>query len=190
MAGPSKRNAVGSTAIEDRSAPRQERQTSVPTASPASTSTSSGSSVDSGRAPGNRTFMGRVRDRAGERLTTQKDRAVEGVTIVAHAVRQTAARLREDNREPIAKYVESGAQQLERLSEFVRNKDAAELWRDAQAYARRRPAVFVGSAFAVGLLAARFLKSSGSTSNRTPAWQRDTTDRTWEEQIAEQRGPS
>jgi hypothetical protein len=191
MAGPTKKtNAGGSTAIDDRVTPQQGRLTSPPMANPASGSTSGRSPVGGDRAEGNPTFMARVQERAGERLSTQKDRAAEGVTTVAHAVRQTAAQLREAKREPFAKYVDSGAQQLERFSEFLRNKDAAELWRDAQAYARRRPAVFVGSAFAVGLLAARFLKSSGSASNRIPAWQRDTTDRPWKEQITDQRGPS
>ena len=32
--------------------------------------------------------------------------------------------------------------------------------RDAESYARRNPAVFLGSAFVLGILAARFFKSS------------------------------
>ena len=38
--------------------------------------------------------------------------------------------------------------------------DVDELVGDVQRLARRQPAVFVGSAFAVGLISARFLKSS------------------------------
>jgi hypothetical protein len=189
MAEPSKRTADASLAIEDRGA-RPEPPTSVSMPSSASSSASSGSTGEPGQGADTRTLMSKVRDRAGEGLTTQKNRAVEGVSSVAHAVRQTAAHLREDNREPIAKYAESGAQQLERLSEFLRNTDGAELWREAQTYARRRPAVFVGSAFVIGLMAARFLKSSGARSTRPPTWQRTTTDRTWDDQIAGRRGTS
>jgi hypothetical protein len=56
--------------------------------------------------------------------------------------------------------VDEAANQLERVSNQLRDKDVGELMQDAQQFARRRPAVFIGSAFAIGLLGARFLKSS------------------------------
>ena len=46
------------------------------------------------------------------------------------------------------------------FSERLKNKDVTELLNDAQRLARRQPALFVGGAFALGLLGARFLKSS------------------------------
>jgi hypothetical protein len=42
----------------------------------------------------------------------------------------------------------------------LRNKDVGELFQDAQRLARRQPVAFVGAAFVLGLVGARFLKSS------------------------------
>jgi hypothetical protein len=64
------------------------------------------------------------------------------------------------NHEAIAKYVEGAADQIEDWSRRLREKDVDALLSDVQRLARRQPAVFVGSAFALGLVGARFLKSS------------------------------
>lgn len=129
---------------------------------------------------GQQTFAGRLRDKAGERLSTQKTRATDGIASVAQAIRQSTARLRDERHDSIAEYVDRGAEQLERLSGYLQQKDAAELWSDAQRFARRRPAVFIGSAFVAGLVAARFLKSSSpsrqyladSSRQQLPDWRR------------------
>ena len=105
-------------------------------------------------------IVGRVREQATSQLNTQKDKATEGVASVAHAVRDTTQRLREEKHDTVARYVEQAADQVERFSERLKNKDVGELLNDAQRLARRQPALFVGGAFAVGLLGARFLKSS------------------------------
>ena len=42
----------------------------------------------------------------------------------------------------------------------IRNRDVGELVNEVQRFARRQPALFVGSAFAIGVIGARFLKSS------------------------------
>ena len=106
------------------------------------------------------TLVGRVRDRATEQLNTQKNRATEGLGSVAHAVRGTTERLRQENHDTVARYVEQAADQIERFSSRLKDKDVGELMHDAQRLARRQPALFVGGAFAIGLLGARFLKSS------------------------------
>jgi hypothetical protein len=51
----------------------------------------------------------------------------------------------------------------------LRKKDVQQLMQDAQRLARRQPALFIGSAFALGLVAARFLKSSPPDDARTGA---------------------
>ena len=105
-------------------------------------------------------IMDRVRQGANTQLSSQKNRATDGISSVAQAVRQTTQQLRDNRHDTIARYVDEAANQLERVSNQLRNKDVGELMRDAQQFARRRPAVFIGSAFAIGLLGARFLKSS------------------------------
>jgi hypothetical protein len=105
-------------------------------------------------------IMDKVRQGATTQLGTQKDKATDGMGTVAEAVRQTSQQLRSQQHDTIANYIDQAAQQLEQFSTRLREKDVGELMRDAQQFARRRPAVFVTSAFALGLLGARFLKSS------------------------------
>jgi hypothetical protein len=112
-------------------------------------------------------IVGKVREQATAQLSSQKDKATDGLGSVAQAVRQTTQHLRENQHETVAHYAEQAADQIERFSQGLRNKDVGELMNDAQRLARRQPALFVGGAFALGLLGARFLKSS-SPENRHP----------------------
>lgn len=79
---------------------------------------------------------------------------------MAAAVRQSTTQLREQQHDTVARYVEQAADQIDRFTEVLRKKDVQQLMQDAQRLARRQPALFIGSAFALGLIAARFLKSS------------------------------
>jgi exonuclease VII large subunit len=118
-------------------------------------------------------IAGRVREQATAQLSKQKDRATEGLGSVAEAVRGTTEQLRNNQHDKVAQFAEQAAQQIDRLSERLRNKDVSELLDDAQQLARRRPAMFVGGAFALGLLGARFMKSSSSTNSTGGDWRRD-----------------
>jgi hypothetical protein len=57
-------------------------------------------------------------------------------------------------------YVERAARQIERAATYVQDVDLGEIVDNVEDFARKRPAVFVGAAFALGIVAARFLKSS------------------------------
>ncbi len=109
-------------------------------------------------------IVGKVKEQATAQLSSQKDRATDGLGSVAQAVRQTTQHLRDNQNDTVARYAEQAAEQIERFSERLRNKDVGELMTDAQQLARRQPALFVGGAFAIGLLGARFLKSSSPES--------------------------
>jgi hypothetical protein len=120
-------------------------------------------------------IVNRVKESANTQLTTQKDRGTDALDRVAEAVRSSTQKLRDDRHEIIASYVDKAADQIENWSRRLREKDVGELMSDMQRFARRQPGVFVGSAFALGLVGARFLKSSrqhdgsdyGSESGRT-----------------------
>ena len=105
-------------------------------------------------------LMDRVRDGATTQLTTQKGRVTDSLTSLAQAVRQSTESLRSNQQTAVAQYVEKAASQLERLSNRLRDRNVKDLVQDAQQFARRQPAIFVGAAFAAGLLTARFMKSS------------------------------
>jgi ElaB/YqjD/DUF883 family membrane-anchored ribosome-binding protein len=108
--------------------------------------------------------MERVRERATAQMSTQKDRATDGLTSIAHAVRQSTQPFRDNQQDAIAGYIDKAAEQLERFSTRLRERDINEVMNDVQQFARRQPAIFIGASFAAGLLAARFLKSSSGNS--------------------------
>lgn len=107
---------------------------------------------------------GQVVDQARQtvtsRVASQKDRAATSLTTVAQAIRQTGDGLRQQDQSAIADYTDTAAQYVERFSNFLQGRDVGQLVGDVERYARRNPTMFLGSAFALGLLGARFLKSS------------------------------
>jgi hypothetical protein len=101
-------------------------------------------------------------DKVASRLNGQKDRAAEGLGSVADALRQTSDQLRgQDQTLPVHQYISSAADQVERFSGYLRSTNTREMVQRLEQFAREQPAVFLGSAFMLGLLGARFLKSSG-----------------------------
>ena len=104
---------------------------------------------------------------SGAKGGTRFTRATDALGDVAYAVRHSTQPLRDRNHETIASYMEQGAQQLEQLAQRLIDRDVAQLLRDARRLAHRQPALFVGSAFAIGLFGARFLKSSPSDESGT-----------------------
>ena len=101
-----------------------------------------------------------ARQQVGTRLTSQKDRAAESLGGVAQALRQTSQQLREHDQAGVTSYVDQAANQIERFSGYLQNRDMGQLVDDVESFARRQPAAFLGGAFLIGLLGARFLKSS------------------------------
>ena len=107
-------------------------------------------------------LMDRVRSGATAQLSTTKDRATDGLGSLAQAVRQSTQPFRENQQDTIAQYIEKAADQLDRFSSHLRQRDINDIVDDVQRFARRQPAVFIGAAFAAGVVAARFLKSSNN----------------------------
>jgi hypothetical protein len=121
-------------------------------------------------------IVGRIRDTAAAQLNSQKDKATQGLGTVASAVRESTQNLRNQQHDVAARYVEQAADQIERISTRLREKDVVELLSDAQQLARRRPALFVGAAFAIGVIGARFLKSSAENDDRGFMYRTSTID--------------
>jgi hypothetical protein len=135
--------------------------------------------ADANNSPGGAGFMDKVKDGAVSQLTRQKDRTSDGIGSVVSAVRQSTHQLRDEQHDTLAEYVDEAAGQLERFSNGLKEKNIGELLEDAQQFARRNPALFVGGAFALGILSARFFKSShdrngaGDWRERFPGESRD-----------------
>jgi len=98
-----------------------------------------------------------AKDLVRHRVTESAGKSAQDIEDVAHALRQTRKDLGDNIAAP---YVDKAASQLERFSHFLRDASPAEVVRDVERFARREPLLFLGGAFALGLLGARFLKSS------------------------------
>ncbi len=97
---------------------------------------------------------------ATSQVATQKDRAAQALVPIAQALRQTGQELRGREQATIAEYVDTAAQQVERFYAFLHEHDVNQIVGEVERFARRRPGLFLGSTFALGLLGSRFLKSS------------------------------
>ena len=107
--------------------------------------------------------MDQATEQVSSRLDMGKDYAAETISGLAQALRQTGQHLRSEGAQPtIAQYVDTGAERLERFSGHLRQRSTDELIAQVEWFARRNPATFAGGAFALGLLAARFLRSTAT----------------------------
>ncbi len=131
-------------------------------------------------------FTQQARQQAGElanrgseqvksQLANQKHEAAQRLTPVQTALRETGQQLRKQGQGPVAEYADKAAGQVERFAGYLRETEVDEIMDEARGFARRRPALFLGSAVALGFFATRFLKSSsgqgasvGNGSSATP----------------------
>ncbi len=109
--------------------------------------------------------LGQVQEKAGSAIDQQKQNLTEGLTSVAGSIRSLGDNLRQSEQAPAvaqvaARYSDTVADQVEQLARYFETRDLRDLSQDIQGFARRNPTVFVAGAFTLGLLAARFLKSS------------------------------
>lgn len=108
--------------------------------------------------------VGQVSEQAVSRLSRQKEQAAAGLGSVAEVLRHTGEELRGQEGDAItqtaAQYSEVAVSKIEAVSTYLREHEMSDVVRDVENFARREPVIFMGAAFLVGMLAARFLKST------------------------------
>jgi hypothetical protein len=102
-----------------------------------------------------------AQQQVGTRVDSQLARGADVLGQVSQAIRQSGEQMRSDQPQ-IASFADTAAEQVDRASQYLRQTDFQGLVRGAEDFARRQPAVFFGGAFALGLVASRFLKASPS----------------------------
>ncbi len=105
-------------------------------------------------------LAGQAKQKAQSQVETQKSRATDQLGHVVKALRQTGDNLRSEEQEKMATYTDKAADQVESISGYLEGRSPQELMQETERFARRDPALFIGGAFALGILGARFLKSS------------------------------
>jgi len=107
-----------------------------------------------------KTTLQQARDRASSSLGESKTQVANQFGTVAEALRRTTEHLRAEDQQRIAGLTETVARQIDQVANYLRNKDARAMRGDLENLARRQPALVLGSALVLGLIGARFLKSS------------------------------
>lgn len=102
---------------------------------------------------------------AKSNLQSQKNKAARELHNVAEALRQTSSNLEMQDQSMVAQYSNQVAEGVEKASTYLEEHDFEDLIYEAEDFARRQPELFIGGAFTLGLLAARFLKSSASSTS-------------------------
>jgi hypothetical protein len=90
----------------------------------------------------------------------QKSKAAGELTTLSSAVRGAADKLRSNDESHAARYAEMAADKLESVADFIGKQDVSSFVREIERAARRRPELFLGGMFLVGLGISRFLKAS------------------------------
>jgi len=96
-------------------------------------------------------------------LGGQKDRVTANLGALSDSLRQASEQLRQSEGGAVfASYLDTAATRVQGVSGHLDARDISELFAELESYARQQPAAFLGGMFAIGALAARFLRSTGS----------------------------
>ncbi len=105
-------------------------------------------------------LMDRARETVKTQIGTQKNNAATGLNDVAQALLLSSNHLQEQGQGGVAHYADAAAEKITSLSGYLRESDVEEVLDQVQSFARQQPALFLGGAVLLGVVAARFLKSS------------------------------
>jgi hypothetical protein len=104
-------------------------------------------------------------DKLKSAVNERKSSGAEYVGTLADTMRRAAREF--DTDLPIAgTYIRKAAEQVDGLSEGIRNGNLNDLVRSAQSFARRQPTAFLGIAVLAGFGVVRFLKSSAESGSQ------------------------
>lgn len=93
-------------------------------------------------------------------LDSQKDKGAQTLTQTADALRKTSQDLQQNNIPVAGQAIDMAAGKLEDAAGYLRTHNVSQLIDDAERFARNNGTIVMGGAFVLGLIAARFLKSS------------------------------
>lgn len=100
-----------------------------------------------------------------ERFThARKDAAADRIGGLGHSLDDTARTLEEKDPN-IAWFAHRAAEKVQRVADYLRERDFASLREDCNAVARRHPAAFFGGLFVAGLVAGNMLKATARSAS-------------------------
>jgi hypothetical protein len=99
-------------------------------------------------------------------INNQKENLADRFSEYAKAIETISEKLRSGDDNLLVAPAEKAAGSLNRISDYLREKQPAELLDDLESLARRKPELVFGGLFVVGFAAARFFKASRRHSPR------------------------
>lgn len=114
-----------------------------------------------------RNFASQAQQKAGEQVRSSLDKGRTRAVDTLHDVARTLRQADEGGDNPTGRYMSKAGDQVERVAQFLQQTDYRQMVTQTEAFARRQPALFLGGAFAIGVIAARFLKSGRSNDTDT-----------------------
>jgi ElaB/YqjD/DUF883 family membrane-anchored ribosome-binding protein len=120
-------------------------------------------------------------------LSDQKGRLADTLGAVSESLHDACHKLEGAGGKGFGSYLHSSHEAVDRLSGYLRESDVSDIAEDVQVYAHRNPTLVVGTLFALGFLAGRFLRSSTPASaskalvpySGPPRSQRLEVERSW-----------
>lgn len=106
-----------------------------------------------------RNFASQAQQKAGEQVRSSLDKGRSRAVDTLHDVARTLRQANDGGDNPTGQYMGKAGDQVERVAEYLQNTDLKQMVTHTESFARRQPALFLGGAFALGVIAARFLKS-------------------------------
>ncbi len=101
-----------------------------------------------------------VQHKAGEQVRSGIDSGKQRAAGALHGVAESLMNGSATQQDGASQYIRQAGEQVRRAADYLEQTDVRELTRNVETFARRQPAAFLGGAFIMGVIAARFLKSS------------------------------
>ncbi len=106
-----------------------------------------------------------TQERIRDQLNIRSAQAGGQMQATAEDLRSVGEELRKQGKDVPARWVDQGADSVDRIGRYLTESDADKILRDLEDLARRRPWAMIAGGVALGFLATRVLKASSSRRN-------------------------
>jgi len=107
-------------------------------------------------------IVSQAREQVTANVKSQTARGASIATVLSSTLQDAGAQLREQDEAAVATYLDQAAGQVQQISTMLENQEYGQLIGTVQGFARRQPVLFFAAAVTVGVVGARFLRSSAS----------------------------
>jgi ElaB/YqjD/DUF883 family membrane-anchored ribosome-binding protein len=107
-----------------------------------------------------RDLTSQAQQKAEEQVRSGVDTGRQRAAGALHGVADSLLNGSGEAAEGASRYIRQAGERVQRAADWLEHADVEELTQRTEEFARRQPVVFIGGAFALGLIAARVLKGS------------------------------